>query len=442
MIPDPRTIFFIETQLAGSSSLPQKAIKDMASGLILKEIHQDEVTLLQEKLSQLQRTMSSRGLSKDHDRQNMSPGYSQRPISGMSTKSARTLKKIPDTRPLSGNLRKSTGEAPIWDVPSQNEEMENIIKQKDSIIRRKDEEYYKLRKVLEDTQVDLQSVLDLNSQYLGIIGHYNQMQRVSVQTPKMMDKNDVMLELEQKLEDAETKIGELTNELSDISKELDSKQHKVDRLERKEQRYKEMLGISDDSDEKETELQIQQLIEAGEMAVYEIENIKKDLSKTKKEKKELQEKIDALTREKDKVEFHMRQQEMTMRKMKRQKMASHVIKEATDLLPNMSPEQSHIANQFKLPSIDRPGSQLALMSNMTSRGSHMYCMFCRQEFAPMKSQVTCRIHFRPIRNGKWTCCKDDSHRSAGCLQVPHFYVEITVDKKVFLTDGQRYMELT
>ena len=110
------------------------------------------------------------------------------------------------------------------------------------------------------------------------------------------------------------------------------------------------------------------------------------------------------------------------------------------MLPGYS--QDNIKVDLRLPAISRADSQLALSARGRTKGGHMYCMFCRQEFIPMKSQVTCRVHFRPLRGGKWTCCKDDSHRSAGCLQVAHFYIEISVDKKIFLTDGQRYMELT
>lgn len=54
--------------------------------------------------------------------------------------------------------------------------MQLLLRQKDEIIKRKDEEYNKLRKVLEDAQRDLQNVMDMNTQYLNIITQLNQMQ--------------------------------------------------------------------------------------------------------------------------------------------------------------------------------------------------------------------------------------------------------------------------
>ena len=442
MLPDPRTIHFLENQLR--SQIHHKNVKELAAGLVLKEVHRDEITYLHDRLTQLQRAINSRKLTKVNEDCRSPEFSSPRPTSAVSraksaTRAPSRLKKLPEARPPSASLRNSVGSPPVWDVPTRNDEMENIIKQKDGIIKRKDEEYNKLRKVLEDTQNDLQSVLDLNAQYLGIISHYNQLQRTSVQTPRMMDKSDAMLELEQKLDEAHMKIDELTSELTEISTELDEKQDEVDKLRRREERYKELLGISEETDENAIEHQIQKLMEDGEMAYQELEKIKKELYRTREAKVIIEDKISTLNREKDKIEFHLRQQEMTLKKMKRQRGANQVIHEATEMLPGYE-DNSRI--DLRLPAISRAGSQLALSARGGSKGSHMYCMFCRQEFFPLKSQVTCRVHYRPIRGGKWTCCKDDSHRSAGCIQVPHFYIEISVDRKIFLTDGQRYMELT
>ena len=103
------------------------------------------------------------------------------------------------------------------------------------------------------------------------------------------------------------------------------------------------------------------------------------------------------------------------------------------LTANVGPR---VSAELRLPSIDR-----SLTSDATNKTVSRYCMFCRVEYQPLKPQV-CRVHFRALRGGRWTCCKDENHRSAGCLQLPHFYIEITVDKKVLLTDGARYMDIT
>ena len=127
--------------------------------------------------------------------------------------------------------------------------------------------------------------------------------------------------------------------------------------------------------------------------------------------------------------------------MGRMKSSSSVLVQAQKMLSSQLGEGS--VNYIKLPAMDHPSVQFRIQSarSLKATAGYQYCMFCRQEFQQSKSRG-CRTHFRPIRNGKWLCCKDDCHRGAGCLQVPHFYIEISVDKKVLLTDGARYMQIT
>lgn len=210
---------------------------------------------------------------------------------------------------------------------------------------------------------------------------------------------------------------------------------------KRERKYKEMLGLSDDASESAVEDRIRQITHEGSLHKIELDKIRRELDATGKMRTELEGIVTSLTREKDKVEFHMRQQELTLKKMKRMKVASHTIQAAEATLA-AHPGIAGTATPIRLPSIDRPGSQISLQNiSKSPKPLHQYCMFCRQEYQPLKNKG-CRAHFRPIRAGKWTCCNDDCHRSVGCMQIPHFYVEITVDKKIFLTDGARYMEIS
>ena len=63
-----------------------------------------------------------------------------------------------------------------WDIPKLDEELRQMLRDKDMVIQRKDEEYLKLREILDETQTEYQDMLELNSKYLDIIRQLNHMQ--------------------------------------------------------------------------------------------------------------------------------------------------------------------------------------------------------------------------------------------------------------------------
>ena len=240
--------------------------------------------------------------------------------------------------------------------------------------------------------------------------------------------------LEEQLEQSQAKVKELESELSTVASEQDEKQKELDKLQRRERKYKETLNLSADADEEQIQARILEIVENGTMSRTELQKIKTELTKMRQSKVAVEERLNVLMREKEKIEFHMRQQNLTLKKMYRRRDARDTIEAAHSMLTaNVGPR---VSAELRLPSIDRSFSMEA-----TNKTMSRYCMFCRSEYQPQKPQV-CRVHFRALRGGKWTCCKDENHRSAGCMQLPHFYIEITVDKKIFLTDGARYMDIT
>lgn len=202
-------------------------------------------------------------------------------------------------------------------------------------------------------------------------------------------------------------------------------------LSKKERKYREMLGLSPDSDDESVEKRIQELLQNGAMQKTDLDKLKQELNKVKESKLAAEEKLTAIVREKEHIEFYMRQQEMTMRRMKRQTVAKPTLAAAESTVV-----QAKIAGALKLPSIE-PSSRQISGKNLQKLN---YCIFCRTEFDSSKA-ATCRVHYRALVKGHWMCCKDECHRGAGCLQLPHMYLEITPDRKVFLTDGGRYAQL-
>ena len=309
----------------------------------------------------------------------------------------------------------------------------------DKVIERQEIEYTRLKSILTTTQDDLSKIMDLNEQYLVIINTFNQMQQAGSHGKKNDDEVD---EKEMKLREYEETIRELTDDLDEIAKDITEKRSDLEKLHRREKKYKTMLGLDLNAGNEEVEAQIEKLLTQGQKQKSELDKIRKELVTVTHNKDVMQERLSILGKDKEKIEFHMRQQELTMRKMKRLRTGSNTLNKANALLATRaSPAMSEHAQSLKLPAIERDGSQIGLASKQGINGSGMqYCVFCHVEIQPMKSQ--CRLHHKPIRQGKWMCCKDNCHHGAGCITVPHFYIVVTVEKKIFLTDGVRYMDLT
>lgn len=405
MTPDPKAYQYLENELS-ETSLSVRNIKDIAVNLMMRQVYDDDVKQLTEQVKQLQRQLRERTaaesnlLSTDSD----STGSAQSSARGRVTKTMTT----------------------------QHGELAAILNEKDEIIRRKDTEYSKLRGILEDTQNDLHAILELNNQYLTIIGQLNQMTGVP---PRNSEGSAALDDLEQRLENAQRQVKELEEELGGITEELDTTEQELEEALSRQMKYKCLLDLDPNASDDLIEGRLKELKEEGSLHKNELDKIQKSLDRSSKQCAELERSVTSLTREKERISFHMRQQELTIKKMQRLRTASSTIKTAESVLC----AGNHVPTHLRLPSIDRPESQIGLRSNRLRL--NQYCMFCRQEYQPMKSSF-CRAHFRPIRQGKWTCCNGDSHSGIGCLQMPHLYMEMTVDKKLFITDGARYMEVS
>ena len=415
-------------------AVPQKTIHEVGTVLMPKEVYQDDIRCYQEKVEYLERQLQQSKLYMPPRREETQTSLSC-DSSGSGSERAGSAN--------GDHIIKATFHGrdvvPNWDIPTKEEDLEILLREKDEIIKRKDEEYGKLRKILDDTQKDLQGVLDLNTQYLGIISQLNQLQGIGPPV-HVNEKSTEIVELEGKLDESRARVEHLRRELINKDDELHLKERELDKAQKKERKYKEMLGLNDDADDVTVHSTIRRLMEEGKMHRDELMKISKDLKQSMVQRAKLEDVVTSLTRDKEKIEFHMRQQDLAIKKMNRIRSSQDAIKKAETSIATANEKMS--AQLLKLPAIERAGSQLGLASTNKVRGStQQYCMFCRQEFAPLKG-LTCRVHFRPIRRGKWSCCEDECHRSAGCMQVPHFYIEVTVDRKIFITDGARYMELT
>lgn len=195
MKPDPQTLHYLEHELNATSLHPRK-VKEMAVNLVMRNIYEDDKRHLLEQVGYLQRQLKARNLGP--------PEFMRQSYNSESSDSGTTT----PLQPSSANSRTNSGDHKSKSYASQHGELVTLLKQKDHIIRKKDEEYGKLRRILEETQNDLHSVLELNNQYLTIISQLNQLQMTGV-TPRNMETTQAIMDLEKQLEESQSHIKEL-----------------------------------------------------------------------------------------------------------------------------------------------------------------------------------------------------------------------------------------
>jgi hypothetical protein len=200
------------------------------------------------------------------------------------------------------------------------------------------------------------------------------------------------------------------------------------------------LGLREDATTAQVEQKIRDTINEGGKQRRKAEEAQRELNKVTTKRYELEVTVKTLTRQKEHVEFELRNKDMTMKKMMRTRVYANTMQRTKDLLDNATGGSTRITTLPRIQSRSSSESLSLTPTGSARQGHRKYCVFCRADYDPVKVQK-CRIHYRPIRSGKWTCCKDESHRSAGCLQIPHFYIEVAANNKVLLTDGISYLEM-
>ncbi|CAD5111299.1 DgyrCDS617 [Dimorphilus gyrociliatus] len=403
VLPDKRTLSYLETCL-NNISVPHKIVKEVATKVVLKEVYHDDVSTLQEKILNLQRSLRAASLV------NPSPAHPTLP---------------PISRPDSEERSMSVSSEESFG------ELHALIKQKEDAIKKKDKEYERLKNIMNDIQQEYDTLMNVNQEYLNIITNLQAIHDGKTPRSVAAERDAAILDMKSALFEAQEKIESLRTEVQELDVKAKDAQSAFNHLQKKELKYREMLGLPPDSDNESVERRIQELLQNGTMQKSDLDKLKQELNKVKESRLAAEEKLNAIVREKEHIEFYMRQQEMTMRRMKRQTVAKPTLVAAESTVV-----QAKIAGALRLPSIEP--------SCRPTTGKHQqklnYCIFCRTEFDNSKA-TTCRVHYRALVKGHWMCCKDECHRGAGCLQLPHMYIEITADRKVFLTDGARYAQL-
>ena len=296
------------------------------------------------------------------------------------------------------------------------------------------------------TVLQLQSVLDLNNQYLTIISQLNQLQMNTAAAKTRLDDTDSdTSELEQQLERSQDKVMSLNERVVEICCNLEAKKEELQQVLKRELKYKEMLGLPEEASERQVAQRIKEMAEGGSTQRKELDKVRKELAHVKVNRSQLEDRLTSLTREKDQVEFHIRQQDLTIKRMQRMKTAKETIESAEAMLGGAGHRNAAMASAktrlptLSLATVECTHKQLRLQASSDTHSSQ-YCVLCRKDIRG--PGAPCRLHFRALRGGRWLCCQDDCYRSAGCLHTSHLYVEMDPDGTVLLTNGQQYLKLS
>ena len=218
-------------------------------------------------------------------------------------------------------------------------------------------------------------------------------------------------------------VDELETKIATKASEQDGKQKELDSLLQQESKYKKSLNLSVDATEEQIEARINEIIAKDAIRTAEMKTLRKDLAELKNTISTLTKQVQTLKGDKSNLEFQLHNYQLMNKTLARRMKAQGALQDVATII------SQHKRNKV-LPPISRGASKI----------TH-YCIFCRSEYMPHESRV-CKVHYRALQGGQWTCCKKEASDTDGCLQLPHFYIEVKAHKKVSLNDGDRCFDLS
>ena len=310
------------------------------------------------------------------------------------------------------------------------------------IVRQWQEDYDKLLQSYKNLQGEYETVVELNVSYAKIICELQSIidrnrasgppsqpspQELHLQEQVTRPKTPDIDRLEKEKNHLEHECNELKEKIKELKKELE-------KLRANEQRI--FVTLKMDAKSTPIDEAIMKLKELMESKNNKDLKATADLEELNKIKAILNKK-QTVEREKSRLEFDIRQKNLVIRRLQCQRDVNPAMAQAKNVL-NEAKELLRIAT------IRARGNDLpALLPDHCDlvdepKVGNMYCLFCRSECTCEPTKHKFRQHYKAYRNGKWLCCGNESHTSAGCMVIPHCYVIKSV-KSTILTDGQQFL---
>ena len=320
---------------------------------------------------------------------------------------------------------------------------------RDSVIQQWREDYDRLVKTYQSLQQEYQIVVELNVDYTRIIAALQATieRNISIDAIPLSQNNNAS-NVEEVVQ-LQEKINELEKELKNLDFNFNSLKEKMKQVEKDREKLladeqKIFVTLEMDINKATTDeaiMKLNELMKTKREKDAKEKPLHEKLNKIVDEMKNVKEKNDMFEREKSRLEFEIRQKNVTIKRLLSQKAVYPTIARANNVL-------TEAKELMRIATIRARGNGLpALLPEHpdfvgdSKSDSKKYCLFCRSECNSDPSENKCRLHYKAYRDKKWTCCENngkDSHKSAGCITIPHCYV-IKSAKALLLTDGQQFL---
>ena len=303
-------------------------------------------------------------------------------------------------------------------IDETKQQLEETIKQKDALLERSEQNYNNMKECVKRAQAEMSRLDRMNQTYLDLITQYESSSPGRLAT-KLLEKEDDIEYLQNKLQLVESQFKETEEVLAKTKAELQTKEQELADVYQREATMKEKLGLDPDASDMKVEEKIQEMRVAGKMNQAEVRKLQRAVREEKKLRSNLEDTVRVTKREKETLEFDLRQQTTTMRSLQRQLGRSQGGNQPRQ-------ERLHAVNvKFSMDSpakcISSRASRDTLDAEQTYR--RRYCLICRTEFRKRSEDLCCRTHYRPCRNGVWNCC-GNSHRTEGCISLSHISLDL------------------
>ena len=309
------------------------------------------------------------------------------------------------------------------------------------------DEYDKLSQIHENLHKDYQAVIALNTTLSTLVADLNKVIEVksSQQVPRVSQPKHDTTQLEElvelrgkaeKLEKEKIKLESDLNSLKESKKKIEKDLEKLKDNERKIFATLEM-----DVNKTTTDEAIRKLLELMKSKTdTDTKNkpLYDEMSKIKHESKVLQEQNKILEREKNRFEFDIRNKDLMIKRLKHLCDIKPTIYQANSLV-NESKELLKMAiirsKNNGLPALLNDHSYPA-DNDDEEASNYKLCVTCHTVSTCEPEERKCRQHYKPFRK-KWLCCENESHKSPGCITIPHCYI-IKSNTSILLTDGLQF----
>lgn len=344
------------------------------------------------------------------------------------------------------------------ELAEENQDLKNKLDECMRENKKLDEDYTKLMNNLTEVQDNADYWADMSQRYVEINAtQAEKIKELQTRIPgeqslsSRRDKLNESADLQGKLEQSEFKVKQTEVGLHEAIQKLKSAQDELELSIKQENRLKDQLGLHHGATEKQVRERVRVLKENDETKRQELNSVYQDLRKVQQHNVRLKGDVSILCREKERVEFELRQLNSRFQRLQSQRnpvtrefARQHEERRKGNPSSRGDVKPSLIDLRFPPPPEHpnvRTGLSLPPLNSVKKHHNMDYCFLCRRD-VDTGTTSACKNHYRSLRDGRWACCGDDRHTQAGCLSLKHVFLYRDASNVIFLTtDNKNFIKM-